>query len=244
MKFNGIQSLLIIILLSASVMSAPPIIDEAEKNQQTSLSSESGKIYLYDWGDLVREASALREENRSDEAYKKYKEYLETEPYEVIMWLDIADYFTEIGKNEEAIEIYDKVSELSPSFTWSALYGKSEAYLNMGQYEDALYAIDQCLIDDLNEDFKNYFWEQKGKIFLQSGNYEEAILACDQALDIDPETYNASYVKGLALSKLGKYEDAIKAFDSELDLDINHEGAKKEREETHNKLYPTGGGTW
>jgi len=241
MKFIGIQSLLIIILLSASVMSAPPIIDEAEKNQQTSLSSESGTIYLYDYGDLVREASALREENRSEEAYKKYKEYLETEPYEVLMWIDIADYFTEIGKNEDAIEIYDKVSEISPSFTEFAWSGKSEAYLNMGQYEDAIYAINQCLIEDSKD---SYNWRQKGKIFLESGNYEEAILACDQALDIDPETYNASYVKGLALSKLGKYEDAIKAFDSELDLDINHEGAKKEREETHNKLYPTGGGTW
>ena len=92
-------------------------------------------------------------------------------------------------------------------------YYKGMAYLNAGNYAEAIPYFDKALAIN-----PNYYLalNNKGAALYGLGIYNESIAYFDKALSVNPHYTTALYNKGAALSKLGRYNDSIAYFDKVL----------------------------
>jgi len=92
-------------------------------------------------------------------------------------------------------------------------YYKRMAYLNAGNYTEAIPYFDKALAINPNYTLA---LNNKGAALYGLGRYNESIAYFDKALSVNPGYTTALYNKGAALSKLGIYNESIAYFDKVL----------------------------
>jgi len=94
-------------------------------------------------------------------------------------------------------------------------YYKGMAYLNEGNYTEAIPYFDKALAINPNYTLA---LNNKGAALYSLGIYNESIAYFDKALSVNPGYTTALYNKGAALSKLGIYNESIAYFDKVLSI--------------------------
>src|SRR5215813_12966402 len=92
-------------------------------------------------------------------------------------------------------------------------YYKGMAYLEIGNYTEAILYFDKALAINPNYTLA---LNNKGAALYGLGIYNESIAYFDKALSVNPAYTTALYNKGAALSKLGIYNESIAYFDKVL----------------------------
>jgi tetratricopeptide (TPR) repeat protein len=100
-----------------------------------------------------------------------------------------------------------------PSKDFLTPYSKGMAYLNEGNYTEAIPFFDKALAINPNNSLT---LNNKGAALYGLGIYNESIAYFDKALSVNPGYTTALYNKGAALSKLGIYNESIAYFDKVL----------------------------
>jgi tetratricopeptide (TPR) repeat protein len=100
-----------------------------------------------------------------------------------------------------------------PNKDFLTLYYKGMAYLNAGNYTEAIPYFDKALAINPNYSLT---LNNKGAALYGLGRYNESIAYFDKALSVNPGYTTALYNKGAALSKLGIYNESIAYFDKVL----------------------------
>jgi len=89
-------------------------------------------------------------------------------------------------------------------------YYKGMAYLNAGNYTEAISYFDKALAINPNYSLA---LNNKGAALYDRGIYNESIAYFDKALSVNPYYTTALYNKGASLNKLGIYNESIAYFD-------------------------------
>jgi tetratricopeptide (TPR) repeat protein len=119
-----------------------------------------------------------------------------------------------VGKNEEAIQVYDQAITINPNYA-AAYNFKGIALVNLGKYEEAIQAYNKAIKLDPNyADAYSY----KGIALSKLGDNEAAAQASDIAIKLNPNDDAAYNNKGYALYKMGKKEEAVQSFDTAIKL--------------------------
>ncbi|MDC0834712.1 tetratricopeptide repeat protein, partial [Geitlerinema sp. CS-897] len=139
----------------------------------------------------------------------------------------------DLGRNEEALESYDRALELKPDY-YQAWGNRSSVLGNLGRYEEALESCDRAL--ELNPDVY-LAWFNRGSVLGNLGRYEEELESYDRALELKPDFYQAWYNRGAVLGNLGRNEEALESFDRALELNPDYYEAWNGR---GNALYKLG----
>ncbi|KAM3096115.1 tetratricopeptide repeat protein [Phormidesmis sp. 146-12] len=111
---------------------------------------------------------------------------------------------------------------------------RSDALLNLGQYQDAIGSYDYVL--GIQPAYSSGL-TQRCDALARLGRYESAIASCDQALRVDGEwgELNPAVAwssRGKTLRKMGQLEDAIAAYDQVLSITPTNYTIQAERCET------------
>ncbi len=100
------------------------------------------------------------------------------------------------GRNEEAIDCYNRIILLSPNNVL-AYFGKGIAYLDMKQREKAIECFDEAI--RMYPNFTNVHYT-KGQTLKLMGKTKEAMECFDKAVSLDENCYEALQYKALALT--------------------------------------------
>src|SRR5574338_279325 len=111
-----------------------------------------------------------------------------------------------VGKNEEALQFFDKVLEKDPN-DFVSLDNKASVLFNLGMFKEAIEWYTKEL--EINPEHEGALYN-KGLALDILGEYDNEIESYDKALEINPECEYALYNKGLALDNLGNYDEEIK----------------------------------
>ena len=135
-----------------------------------------------------------------------------------------------LGKNEAAIDCFDKVIEFYPESGY-AHYTKGDSLQALGKYKAAIECYDEAI--ELDPDLVAAY-NNKGNVLMTLGKHEAAIVCFDKVIELNPDLVVAHHNKGLALGTLGKHEAAIVCFDKVIELNPDHVDAH------HNKGFALG----
>ncbi len=128
------------------------------------------------------------------------------------------DYAASVKGFDRAIALGTKGSP-GEELPW---YGKGASLLLLGQYEEALRAIDKAL--DLNPR-NEVAWLNKGNALTRMGRLADALRCFNAAITVNP-TYEVAWNnKGNALARLGHYDEALACYERALELDGDYRGA-------------------
>jgi len=118
-----------------------------------------------------------------------------------------AHLLSHLGKNEEALELYDFVLKEDPNDI-EVLYEKSQTLQELEKYDESLKACEKGLeIDPDDSDLLG----QKGLVLLDLEKPKEALSYFEQSIQSDSTDDISWYNKACALSILNKKEEALDA---------------------------------
>jgi tetratricopeptide (TPR) repeat protein len=109
------------------------------------------------------------------------------------IWYKTGNTHYRCGRNNEAIECYDKAIEIDPNYT-SAWNGKGLVLKRLKKYDEALKCYDKAI--EINPNYAKA-WIKKCNALCSLGKYEEAIKCCDKAIEINPNYAKVWIKKGL-----------------------------------------------
>ncbi len=101
-------------------------------------------------------------------------------------------------------------------------YGKGASLILLGQYDEALRAIDKAL--DLNPR-NEVAWLNKGNALTRMGRLIDALRCFNAAIHVNPAYEVAWNNKGNTLARLGHYDEALACYERALELDAEYRGA-------------------
>jgi tetratricopeptide (TPR) repeat protein len=101
-------------------------------------------------------------------------------------------------------------------------YDRSLAHFEIGEYDEAVEALDASL--ELMPDRVAALY-YKGTALAKLGRHGEALKVYDAALELNPGDAEILFNKGIALDELGRPDDAIAAYDEALATEPDHAGA-------------------
>jgi len=139
--------------------------------------------------------------------------------------LQIAFSLHQVGKLEEAANIYHKIIERNPKNV-DALHYLGVVEASLGNFERAKSFMARSLsIQPRNIQFvENY-----ATILFQIGEYKSALQICQQGLQLNPANISLLYVSAISLFKLKQLQDSLTQFDRLLLLQPDHIAAFNER---------------
>lgn len=190
---------------------------------------------------LRGQANALLEQERYKEALEILLQ-LTRQHTTAEVWQDVAAIYQRLGQDIDAVQAYDRSTELAPD-NGQAWLQKGLLLQAMGQDEQALEAFAQarrtqpgnaaCYVGMGHAwiALKRYeealdAYEQaiklnpqnveayvgKGRAWYNLYNHKAALAACEQALHLDPDNVQAWHGKAYALERLKRYEEALTAY--------------------------------
>jgi tetratricopeptide (TPR) repeat protein len=125
-----------------------------------------------------------------------------------------------LGRNEEAINCFDRALQLDPLYA-PAWNNKGNYLHDLGRDDDAVRCYERALeLDPHNAGA----WNNKGASLRSLSRNDEAIRCYDKALELDPLYAGAWENKARCLSELCRHEEAIHCCEKALDLDQQNAG--------------------
>jgi len=125
---------------------------------------------------------------------------------------------TQLGKNKEAIEPYQKALQLKPKDP-IILSNLCAADGNSGRYVEAIKSCQEAirLKPDLAEAYNNLGWSYR-----QMGRHQDAIQACKQAILLQPDMATAHYNLGNAYASLKRYPEAAESYQQAIRIEFDY----------------------
>lgn len=145
-------------------------------------------------------------------AISSFETALQVDPTYVEGYLNVADYYVEIG-NPIALEYYQTAYDLNPTskeFEMRAIYGIAKTKQDLGKYKEALEGYRE-LLDVDSMFFIAYFNTGYIKQFHQL-EIDSAVYYYNLALDINPQYVPGWHNLGLAYLDQERKPDAARAF--------------------------------
>jgi len=178
---------------------------------------------------LQSRAAALSGLGKLDEYRKSteniieiYNQTLDANPKDIEAWWEKALYLSALGRNEEALQAYDRIIELNSTKSASAWVFKACIFDQPGRYNESLQAYDRAIeLTPVDEYWRlANIWDQKGFTLQRiSGReaaneaFEKAALSYDAYLQKNPTSADAWKNMGQDLNNLGRYEEALQSFE-------------------------------
>ncbi len=173
-------------------------------------------------------------------------------------WFLKGKAFYEDGKYSEAIDCFNKALEIDPAYPEAEEYIKKsqEAMAAQGATEEAKKEFEKGLdllskgdMVKAGDCFKKageldpaFTIEASSKMVDDLGAYgefENMLYFLDIILALDPQDWQAYFLKGVSLKNLGNIPEAIKCFDTVLAIKPDHREAKIEKEKLEEALKGT-----
>ena len=138
-----------------------------------------------------------REYEKSEEAFKNYIRLIpdEANPHD-----SLADLYTKMGRNEDAIEHFKKSVELNPKFTISQRkIGTNLVF--MGKYDEGREAFRKAMEMESTPNAKVTDMNQVALSHIYEGNFEQAVTAFDESIKMAQEAGLSARVAGIHTQK-------------------------------------------
>jgi protein O-mannosyl-transferase len=145
---------------------------------------------------------------------KKLEECIKISPDEPIAYNDLACFYLDQNKLNDALILINKAIELSKNWSW-AWSNKGGILCNMGKLEESLKSFDIAI--EINPNFPES-WDGRGVTLFYLDRDEEALKCYDRAIELKPELYSAWKNKAYLLGKLKKFDEALTCFDKAIQL--------------------------
>ena len=123
-----------------------------------------------------------------------------------------------------AIDFFTKSLDLNP--TSLAYNDRGYAYINVGEYDNAIDDCDRAIAIDPNIAAA---YNNRGFAKARKGNYDSAIDDYDRAIAIDPNNANAYNNRGIAKFSKGDYDGAIDDCSRAIELETDEASAYRNR---------------
>ena len=163
---------------------------------------------------ILEEGDELLENKKFLEAIEKYNKVVDNTTYGQAIF-NKAYALAVLGKNEEAIEWYDKSLAIEPNNA-NTLGNNAILLDNMGKHLEAIELYDKALFF---EPMHSNNLRNKGLTLTNLGKYDQALECYDKSLKIEPNHADTLNSKGWVLNNLGEYEQAIEWYDKALAID-------------------------
>ncbi len=165
--------------------------------------------------EMLKQAKAASDAGNYDEAKNILQQAVAVDQTHEVLFFNLAeaqrnaalkstDTAAKKAGLQESIDNYKKALAITPTTkpdTMGAINNQmGDAYMRMGNVEEASKAYDAAATADPTNAGKYYFNE--GAVLTNSGKYDDAIAAFDKAIQADPNRADAYYQKGVNL--LGK----------------------------------------
>lgn len=122
---------------------------------------------------------------------------------------------TELGRLEEALDVFDQALRLDPMHTETYL-NKGAVLQDQGRLIEALAAYEQAL--HLDSALATAYFN-KSIVLRKLGKLEEALTSCNQAIRYNPTLVTAYIQQGITLYQLGRFNEALAANEQALRYD-------------------------
>jgi len=195
-------------------------------------------VYLNNGNDLISNKTY-------DEAIKLLQDGLNTFPDkpEILNALGVA--YSETGRFEEALALYNQAILINPGFTTaknnmaSCYNNLGVKYANLGRWEEANEAYEKAseLSPDIEGPKKNIsalYWNQASQ-FVNSGNDKEAVNAYLEFLKREPNSRDGYNNLGAAYSRLKDNKSAVNALEHAFQIDPNSKDIKSNLNLAHQR---------
>jgi tetratricopeptide (TPR) repeat protein len=181
-------------------------------------------------------AFIFRDQGEYDEAIAAFNRAIELDPQSKKAKVETAGALMVMGRQAEALAIFDELTaevpedteeKLSQSSAWRS---KGNVFAQQGLWNDSLRAYDMAIELGYGEPLPLIFYgvfSNKGYVLKELGRYEDAIEACDRVLDAFSETETSGLInpammilvgepwlwKAEALEELGRDDEAALAYE-------------------------------
>jgi tetratricopeptide (TPR) repeat protein len=146
------------------------------------------------------------------------------------MWHNKGKALYCLGRNEEAIQCFDRVLLLNKHYRIS-LEGKAAALNNMGKFKEAEAVAESILEMYPPRNIKT--WKALSVLSMSLNNqglYKKAIEAANKAIALNPNDDGIWETKGAALASLGRYREALQCLEEALKLNPHNRTAEATRD--------------
>jgi tetratricopeptide (TPR) repeat protein len=204
--------------------------------------------------DFKRGVTALRA-GKLKEAERRLQAVARTQPKHVPALNLLGVVLAKLGRNTEALGIYDRALEISPDSP-ECWYGRGMILLVIGRADDAIESFNRVLT--IKPDFTQVHllrakllsdtgrreaaleaidkllaiapgvaeaWLGRSNILFEAGRYGEALSAAEKALASRPNLAEAWHGLGNALNELKRHGEALSAYDKALAVNSKFAGA-------------------
>jgi tetratricopeptide (TPR) repeat protein len=136
----------------------------------------------------ARGVSNRRLENFA-EAFEDFNQALELDPLNFHARFSLSAMYSQVGRYDEAIESYTTLAEVGDEYDLSVLLYRSQIYIALDDYEQALKDLDELLVSksELRNDFLSVTHLIRGSVYLHLERYNEAADDYSTAFSLWPE---------------------------------------------------------
>jgi Tfp pilus assembly protein PilF len=158
--------------------------------------------------------TALRDQNRREEALIEYRKAVECDPRSVLAHNNLGTELAHTSRFEEALAEYRKALDLDPNF--------AQAHNNVGSVLQDLGEPQQALVEfrkaiALDPDYAMAH-SNLGTALQRLGRFEGALTEFRRAVKLDPKAFLSHYNLGHMLQDLDRRQEAIKEYEEALHL--------------------------
>ena len=180
----------------------------------------------------LREALALQQQGRLDEAEPIYRAVLSEAPdhFDALHLLGLIHY--QRGQFAEAIPLFDRAIQIGPHDLYPH-YNRALALDALKRPAEALLGWERVI--QIKPDYAEAHLN-RGNVLAQLKRYEEALPCFDRALRLKPDLMLALHNRGVALIELQRLNEALQCWDRILRSDPQNKAAHGNRAVTLQKL--------
>jgi len=143
-----------------------------------------------------------------------YERTLRYAPQSVRALINLANIYKELGRQEEAAQMYNKALALDPDHAM-AMSNLANIYreTNRPKEAEALYKKAMKADADFEMSYNN-----QGNVYEDSGRHDEAIGMYKKAIEVNPQYCGSYYNLANVYQNTGQYEEAVKWYEKAIEL--------------------------
>lgn len=189
------------------------LVEKAIQYTRNAISIDPTNYYNYLAEARISEiATSFQIKNAYENTKTSYKNAIELNPFNPLLYLNLAKFEDSQKKFDEAQRNVGIALQLKQDYL-DAIFFLSQVQVEQGQIKEAITST-QVAIQINPKDPLLFF--QLGILEYNNKNYEEAVKSLDKAVELNNQYANARYFLGLALARLNKNQEALVQFEEVL----------------------------